>query len=146
MIDFKTLKLQSRLIGPSPNQFLLTPLGYGIATPHHPSPEYAAAPKALFEAFRASALSAERVKIMTEDPASFRAHFLQRSRVFRFPDDLWFQALALDEKRSTILIYSRSRYGYRDFGVNQMRAGLWVRGMHDRLGHGPIGVGEDDQG
>jgi uncharacterized protein (DUF1499 family) len=50
----------------------------------------------------------------------------QRTPVWRFADDITIEALPLGERRATLLLYSRSRCGKGDFGVNRRRARRWV--------------------
>ena len=58
--------------------------------------------------------------------------YVQRSAVFRFPDTIWVQPVALPQG-SSVIIYSRSNYGYGDFGVNRERVGLWLDLLREAL-------------
>jgi len=124
MIDFKTLRLHWR-----PNQYLVTPPGHGPETPHRESPRFAATPAALDTALRDVVAKEPRTRIIAEDRAQGRIEAVCRSRVFGFPDFVSMQILPAGEGGSTLLVYSRARYGIRDFGVNRARVERWL----DRL-------------
>jgi hypothetical protein len=49
----------------------------------------------------------------------------QRSRLFRFPDFISVRFLPLGDDRSTLIVYSRTKYGRRDFSVNR-RLDFWL--------------------
>jgi len=121
MIDFTTLRLHWR-----PNQYLVTPPGHGPATPHRQSPRFAVPPAALHDALRDIVAGEPRTKITAEDRAQGRIEAVCRSRVFRFPDLVSMQILPAGEGGSTLLVYSRARYGVRDFGVNRARVERWL--------------------
>ena len=55
-----------------------------------------------------------------------RVAFCQRSLIFRFPDDIVAEIVELGDNKSTIAIYSASRCGYGDFGVNRRRMRRWL--------------------
>lgn len=58
-----------------------------------------------------------------EDPE--RLVFVQRSRLFRFPDTVCIQGVAHEDGASAI-IYSRSNYGFWDIGKNRRRVRRWL--------------------
>ena len=58
-----------------------------------------------------------------EDPE--RLVFVQRSRLFRFPDTVCIQGVAHEDGASAI-IYSRSNYGFWDIGQNRHRVRRWL--------------------
>lgn len=49
-----------------------------------------------------------------------------RSRILRFPDMVDARLEARGEGRSTLLLYSRSLVGRKDFGVNRARLRRWL--------------------
>lgn len=122
MIDFETLKPRWR-----PNWFLMAPDGLcQAARPHATSPDFAMPPAALMEAFHRLAMSEPRVTVTDDKRSDLRATYVQRSRVFRFPDIVDVQVIDLGGGRSTLAVYSRAVYGRRDFGVNAGRVRDWV--------------------
>lgn len=54
---------------------------------------------------------------------------VQRSAVFRFPDTINVLVRPLDAQHAVIAIYSRSNYGYGDFGVNLTRIKTWLAAL-----------------
>ncbi len=55
-----------------------------------------------------------------------RAVYIQHSAIFRFPDIVTVEFVALGPERSGVAVYSRSRYGRYDFGVNRKRVEHWL--------------------
>ncbi len=51
---------------------------------------------------------------------------VQRSAVFRFPDTVNVLVRPIDAGHAVIALYSRSNYGYGDFGVNLARLKTWL--------------------
>ena len=126
-MDFKTLKLT-----PKPNQFLVAPDGYcQNAKPHQMSKVYEVAVEVLHEAFRNVATRQPRVT-MTDD-RSDGVQFVQKSKLIGFPDFIDAQFLSMAAKQSTLVIYSRSKYGRSDFGVNANRIRAWLAELDSEL-------------
>lgn len=67
-----------------------------------------------------------RVGLVAWDPQRHRATYIEHSAVFRFPDIVTVEFIALDGGRSTVAIDSRSRYGKGDMGVNRRRVLAWL--------------------
>ncbi len=57
---------------------------------------------------------------------SRRVVYIQHSPIFRFPDVVTVEFAPLGPNRSSIAIYSRSRYGEYDFGKNRKRVERWL--------------------
>jgi uncharacterized protein (DUF1499 family) len=55
-----------------------------------------------------------------------RAVYIQHSPIFRFPDIITLEFLALAPERSSVAVYSRSRYGRYDFAENRKRVERWL--------------------
>lgn len=49
-----------------------------------------------------------------------------RSRWLKFPDSVTVQLIRIDDAHSSLAIFSRSDYGYYDFGVNEKRVRHWL--------------------
>jgi uncharacterized protein (DUF1499 family) len=67
-----------------------------------------------------------RVALVAWDMQRQRATYIERSVVFRFPDIVTVEFLALGEGKSSLAIDSRSRYGRGDMGVNRRRVVAWL--------------------
>ncbi|MBL42596.1 MAG: hypothetical protein CMM49_08055 [Rhodospirillaceae bacterium] len=61
--------------------------------------------------------------------------FVQKSKVFRFPDIIDVKFLKLDGYVSFI-IYSRSKYGLFDFSMNKNRVENWINQLNSKLNEG----------
>lgn len=58
--------------------------------------------------------------------------FVQRTRIFRFPDTVWIQAVA-DGTQSALIVYSRSNIGYWDMGTNKRRVRRFIGAIEEAL-------------
>ncbi|MEQ8283134.1 MAG: DUF1499 domain-containing protein [Parvibaculum sp.] len=122
-MNFQNLRLTAK-----PNQYLVAPEGLCAgAKPHLAAPEFAVAPAALRARFRDVALAQPRVILAGADDAALTDIYVQRSALLGFPDTVTVQFLAAGTGRSSLAIYSRSRYGYSDLGVNKARIDTWLR-------------------
>jgi hypothetical protein len=52
--------------------------------------------------------------------------YIQHSPLFRFPDIVTVELISLGPTRSSIALYSRSRYGEYDFAKNRKRVEKWL--------------------
>lgn len=121
-MDFPSLKL-----GRKPNQFLMAPDGLcQAAIPHAESPVFNVPAADLLRRLLDMAEGEERVSIKEVSEQTLTVKLVARSRVFRFPDMIDCQILPVDTESSTLAVYARARYGYRDFGVNRARIERWV--------------------
>jgi uncharacterized protein (DUF1499 family) len=62
-------------------------------------------------------------------PDQLQAHFVARSALLNFPDLIAVQV----QPDSTVVLYSRSVYGYSDLGVNRRRLESWVTALNETL-------------
>jgi uncharacterized protein (DUF1499 family) len=119
---------------PSPNSALAAPKGTqptpDIVTPGFPVPA-----ARLYAAVRAVAAGQPRVFLAAEFPAQRQVHFVARSAVFNFPDLIAAQVGEAGPDHSTLVLYSRSVYGYGDFGVNRQRLDAWLAALRIDLEH-----------
>jgi uncharacterized protein (DUF1499 family) len=76
-----------------------------------------------------------RTTMVGENDASFQYALVQRSALFNFPDTINIAIQPLDASHAAIAIYSRSRYGKSDLGVNMQRLQRWLA----LLGVGVVG-------
>ncbi len=117
----------------SPDSALAAPEGWAprpdIVTPVYPVP--------------AHALLAAVAHVADTQPRAFRAaaypdagqlHWVIRSAVFNFPDIVTAQAMPHNPDGSALLLlYSRSVYGYGDFGVNRQRLMIWLAALDNAV-------------
>ena len=94
----------------------------------HPALRFDRSPAAVIRAWDAVVRAAPRTRVIGSDTAAGSHHAVQRSAVFRFPDDIY--AKAIPEGDGTrLLLYSASRYGKGDFGVNARRLAAWTEDL-----------------
>ena len=129
LLDFATLKLRWR-----PNQYLVCPPDRCAARPHREAPAFDADADRLEAAVLAVAHRQPRVEQLEGDGVERAYEFVQRTRKFGFPDLISVRIWPLPEGRSTLGIYSRSKYGWSDLGVNRRRVEAWLSGIGKELG------------
>lgn len=56
--------------------------------------------------------------------------YVQTSKIFAFPDYISVKFIEVDDQNSTLAVFSRSRFGRSDLGVNKKRITAWL----ERLG------------
>lgn len=119
-VDPATLALRG-----TPNEVLAAPPGTTAATPHLVTGAYSTGPHALLACFDRIARAQPRVTVLAGDLDGLMITYVQRSRVVGFPDYITVKAAAMPEGAG-LIVYSRSRYGYGDFGVNAKRVRAWL--------------------
>ncbi|MAN46358.1 MAG: DUF1499 domain-containing protein [Alphaproteobacteria bacterium] len=118
-LDFSTLKRPK-----TPNTWLVAPPGFADqATPDAEAPLFSCTAEELFARAEGMVAAHKRWELKAADPASRRMSFIAISKILRFKDDIDIAVLAGPEGsgKATLAIYSRSRVGRSDFGVNEKR-------------------------
>jgi hypothetical protein len=117
----------SELRSPLPkNGFLACPPSYCAATEAVASPVFNV-PWDRLEDYWIEIISDETRMIRTvADLGSRRYVYIYHSPVFRFPDIVTVEFVPLGLDRSSIALYSRSRYGEYDFSKNRKRIERWL--------------------
>jgi uncharacterized protein (DUF1499 family) len=131
------LDLRTLVRPKSPNHYLVAPAGYGGAAADTEAPRFALAPAELAEVVRRVALGERRTALVGEARERLAIEVVQRTPVLRFPDSITIEVLPSEDGGATLALYSRSRYGYGDFGVNRRRVERWLgliaQAVADRL-------------
>lgn len=104
-----------------PNAFLFRGAGG-----KHPAPEYEMPAGALAVKFDDLAMLKPSVTRLDGDPADLFVTYIARTKYVGFPDYISIKFIELDADRSTIAVFSRSRFGYSDRGVNRRRVLAWL--------------------
>lgn len=120
-VDFATLVRPS-----TPNSYLVCPADRCAAVADEPGPVYAAPAVELLARIRAILSAEPRTRLMQDQPERLRLVFVQRSRIFRFPDTVTVQLFSLPDGGATLAMYSHSNYGRSDLGVNKERVRRWL--------------------
>jgi Protein of unknown function (DUF1499) len=129
-IDFANLKKPRK-----PNSYLMSPEGYCLYPPKDVSPVFDIPAKELAAAFEILAFGEERTEKVSEREidGEIQMDFVQFSALIGYPDTITVRFIGLPEGQSTMAIFSRAHYGYRDFGVNENRVKNWVQKLQASL-------------
>lgn len=87
----------------------------------------------LYAAVLSVAAEQPRTYFAAEYATARQVHYVVRSAVFNFPDLVVAQVTAAGPDSSTLVLYSRSVYGYSDLGVNQARLKAWLAALDRTL-------------
>jgi uncharacterized protein (DUF1499 family) len=114
-----------------PNDYLAAPAGrldqpIDRETATHPVP-----PDQLIDSFKAVALAAPRTQVVAETLPDHLLTVVQRTPVIGFPDYISARAIAVEDG-SALVVWSRSRFGRSDFGVNAERVNRWLDELEPR--------------
>jgi len=116
----------------TPNEFLAAPPGTTVAPADASTLIYPESPSELLARFDTIARSHPRTSVVAGDLESLTITYVQRSRFIGFPDYVTVKAVAL-ERGAALIVYSRSRYGRSDFGVNRTRVEAWLAALGDSI-------------
>lgn len=106
----------------SPNNAVAGPAGSGRQAVDLITEPYAVAPQALYPIVKAALSTMPNTYLLAEYADRTQMHFVVRSKVLNFPDIVSIQIeTGGREGESLITLYSRSIYGYYDFGANKAR-------------------------
>ncbi|HSF97009.1 MAG TPA: DUF1499 domain-containing protein [Thermohalobaculum sp.] len=115
----------------TPNEFLAAVPGTTEATPHLKAMMHPTSPRELLACFDLIVRAHPRVAVVAGDVESLMITYVQRSRIVGFPDYITVRAVAQDpglpDVGAGLIVYSRSRYGHGDFGVNARRVGALLK-------------------
>ena len=89
---------------------------------------YPEQPRDLLARFDAVTRLQSRTRVVAGDLDSLMITYVQRSRVVGFPDYLTVKAV-VREGGTGLIVWSRSRYGRGDFGVNRARVEAWLAAL-----------------
>lgn len=107
------------------NSYVIAPDGMGTRA-NKVAPVYSVSPQELGERLAAIALAEPRTTLLAGSPEDGWFTLVQRSNLMRYPDYISIRVLPV-ESGSTMAIFSRSRYGYSDRGVNKARLRRWLK-------------------
>ena len=124
-MKLEAVDLQVFRRSPLPKDALAAPPGVCAARNDLAVPRFRLSKVALATRLRDIALAEPRARLIAEFSALDQMVFEQRSPVFGFPDTIRMQIVTMSDGVSAIL-YSRSRYGVWDLGVNRARLRRWL--------------------
>lgn len=105
-----------------PNQYLVRDGMGADASPH----VFATDPATLAAAFDRVAMGTGDVTRLAGDPAGLRMTYVARTKLMAYPDYVSVRAVERDGG-AALLVYSRSRFGRSDLGVNKARIRSWMK-------------------
>lgn len=113
----------------SPNTYYVAPQSMVEAEVHLEAPVYAVPAAIMANAFNDYVLTQPNALAIAESADRLWTTYVQRTPVMKMPDYITVKFIDLEEGRSTLLVYSRSRFGYGDMGVNKARVDLWLQSL-----------------
>ncbi|NOR63223.1 MAG: DUF1499 domain-containing protein, partial [Rhodobacteraceae bacterium] len=110
----------------SPNTYYVAPQSMVEAEVALEAPVYAVPAAIMANAFSNYVLTQPNTQAVSESADGLWTTYVQRTPTLKMTDYITVKFLELEEGRSTLVIYSRSRFGYGDMGVNKARVVLWL--------------------
>ena len=112
----------------TPNTALAAPEGFTPAPDVVVAP-IAAPPKRVYDALRAVAAEQPRVYLAAEYADRLQVHYVARTPTMNWPDLIMAEVSGPPEGPSSIVLWSRSIYGYGDRGLNKVRVEAWLASL-----------------
>lgn len=114
---------------PTPNSYRVAPPNLTDEQVDRVAPVYLANPSLMAKAFDDFVLSRLKVKRIAGSPEEGWMTYVQKSPKLNLPDYISVKFIDLTGGRSTVAIYSRSRFGHGDMGVNEARVSSWMTAL-----------------
>jgi uncharacterized protein (DUF1499 family) len=126
-LDFARFKKIAR-----PNQFLALPAGFASQqSPDATVGRFQASVDEVRDAWLEILRSEPRVSHIRQTDGQIEA--IQRSALMGFPDWITAQPIDLGGGQASICVFSRAKFGIRDFGVNEKRVLAWLAQLASKL-------------
>ncbi len=109
-----------------PNSYRVAPPALTEEFVNLPAPVYTANPTLMAKAFDDFVLRQSKTIRIDGSPEEGWMTYVQRSQRLNFPDYISVKFIDLNGGNSTVAIYSRSRFGHSDMGVNEARVKAWM--------------------
>lgn len=109
----------------TPNSYRVAPVDAAVDADEE-APFYEMTSKELAARFDRIARESGRVDVVGGSPESGFVTYVQTSSVFAFPDYISVRFIEIDAQTSTLAVFSRSRLGKNDLGVNKTRVTNWL--------------------
>jgi hypothetical protein len=128
-----TTNFQSIQLPSYPNYYLVCPEKFCNVLPNAYSPVFPASAEDLFNAFNQVVATQPTVRFVNSIPEQGQFFLEERPIFFNLPSDIMVQFVALSDTTSTLVVYSRSRYGFYDFGANRRLVTNWFVQLNQML-------------
>ncbi len=109
----------------TPNSYRVAPAG-ATTDADAVSPTFPMPVAALATAFDRVARASGNVDVVGGSPEGGFVTYVQSSKLFGFPDYISVRFIEIDAATSTLAVFSRSRLGQSDLGVNKKRVTSWL--------------------
>ena len=113
----------------SPNTYYVSTQSMVEATVDREAPIYTASAQVMARAFDDYVTTQPSVTRIAGSVEEAWLTYVQRTPVLRMPDYISVKFIDFEDGGSTVSIYSRSRFGYGDMGVNKARVDLWLQSL-----------------
>ena len=113
----------------SPNTAFVAPAGYSIAQRDADAPEFECAWSVLADTWDRIVPNFPRTTEKHRSGDGKQRTYVQRTALMGYPDIITVEFVSLGDDRSSLAIYSRSQYGYSDFGANRRRVTAWIEAL-----------------
>ena len=131
LVDFKSMKLPI-----TPNYYMQCPSNFCIKGSNKDSPVFNVPVDTLEMLWGDMIKRQPRVSLLVNDIERHQQVYVQCSWFWHFPDFINVQFVSLSDHTSSLAIYSHSRFGYSDLGVNQQRVQGWLTQLNQTsVGH-----------
>ena len=112
----------------NPNDYIVAPEGLRADQPDRISTVQVGTPKELL--FQFDSIAAQKAERLAGSLDELHITYVTRTSVMGYPDYISVKATEV-EGGSALVIYSRSRFGKSDFGVNRERIDRWLAQIGD---------------
>jgi uncharacterized protein (DUF1499 family) len=119
--DFATLQRRD-----TPNDALACTPEFCAATADIAAPVFVRPPGEVFRAVEAALAGEPRLERVAAEEGQGMLRYVQRSRILGFPDTIDVKVVPVPEGGAAVLLYSRSKLGRSDMGVNRARIERWI--------------------
>ena len=127
MLNFETLKKS-----PKPNSWLVGPAELLAASaPDGPAPVFEAPAAQVFSTLKEVVQQDSSTSSLQVDEDA--RHLCYAAKIFVFQDDVDVKVVEIAADKTELAVYSRSRVGYSDFGVNRKRVEALVQKIRAAL-------------
>ncbi len=111
------------------NFYFIAPQGCSNLPPHQISPVFSLTVENLITHFEKIIEKCHNIKLNNQSTDGLQRVYIQRSRIFRFPDIIAVEFIKLSGTTSSIMLFSHAKYGVLDFGVNRRRLLSWIAAL-----------------
>lgn len=127
-ISFSTLVRRT-----TPNDSLACPAGACTATVDITTPAYGVPATILRKQFSEALAEEPNLEKVASDDGTLTDRYIQSTPLMGFPDTIVVQFIDLPDARSSLMIYSRSKFGRSDLGANRERLERWLKRLSEKM-------------